>query len=429
MTMRKKNKRRFQGTLQNIVILCLILSAGLLLLRTGLVRMDALDNMISTVSYPGNPQQDETINSLQPIHIAVRGSGMCSGWVNETTGGEVFEDFAPLLSEALGSASNAAAVDAAEFRRALENDSIYYDFTAALPLSLIQQWLGSSNGSSPQLSARALLLSSLQDATAALYAWDPEQNTYYRWDTTVPSDSLLNTAERHTGTPLEFAFLLEEPYNALLPYTLIIQDRVSLYDLSAKTTAAEEADALLTALEFNVHSPSRYPESNGTEVVVQGMRTLRFAPDGTVLYSGGDDGVALLSVEHRNEHATLAECTDAAWLAANTLLRDQTGAATLYLSSASSGENGSATLQFGYMVNGYPVVFPEDYAVQIQIEDNVITAFTLHLRSYTISDQSRALLPSLQAVAAAWDSDTPRELFCGYYDDGGDTLAPGWLRR
>ena len=257
MTMRKKNKRRFQGTLQNIVILCLILSAGLLLLRTGLVRIDALDNMISTVSYPGNPQQDETINSLQPIHIAVRGSGMCSGWVNETTGGEVFEDFAPLLSEALGSASNAAAVDAAEFRRALENDSIYYDFTAALPLSLIQQWLGSSNGSSPQLSARALLLSSLQDATAALYAWDPEQNTYYRWDTTVPSDSLLNTAERHTGTPLEFAFLLEEPYNALLPYTLIIQDRVSLYDLSAKTTAAEEADALLTALEFNVHSHSR----------------------------------------------------------------------------------------------------------------------------------------------------------------------------
>ena len=59
----------------------------------------------------------------------------------------------------------------------------------------------------------------------------------------------------------------------------------------------------------------------------------------------------------------------------------------------------------------------------------MITAFTLHLRSYTISDQSRALLPSLQAVAAAWDSDTPRELFCGYYDDGGDTLAPGWLRR
>lgn len=428
MIMRKKSKRRFQGALQNVVILCLILSAGLLLLRTGLVRTDALNSMISTVSYPGSPQQDGTINTLQPIHIAVRSSGMCSGWLNETTGGEVFEDFAPLLSEALGSASNAAAVDAAEFRRALENDSIYYDFTASLPLPLIRQWLGSS-GSSPRYSARSLLLSSLQDATAALYAWDPEQNAYYRWDTTVPSDSLLNTAERHSGSALEFAFLQEAPYHTLTPYTLMAQDRVSLYDLSAKTAAAEDANALLTALEFNVHSHSRYPESNGTEVVVQGMRTLRFVPDGTVLYSGGDDGVSLLSVEHRGEEATLTECTDAAWRAASTLLRDQTGAATLYLSSASSDESGSATLQFGYLVNGYPVVFPEDYAVQIQIENNVITAFTLHLRSYTVSDQSRTLLPSLQAVAAARDSDTSRELFCGYYDDGSDTLAPGWLRR
>lgn len=425
--MRKKNKRRLQGAVQNIIILCLIVSAFYLLMRTGLIRTEALSSVFSGVSPSAASSQNGTINTPQPIHIAVRNGGLCSGWLNETTEGEIFEDFAPLLTEALGSASNASAADAAEFHRALENDSIYYDFAVTLPLSVLSQWLGSS-GDKAQFSARTLLLSSLQDATAALYAWDPETDAYYRWDTTVPSDSLLNIAEKHSGNSLEFAFLLDAPYDALSPYTLILQNRVSLNELTAKTVASEDTDAILTALEFNVHSNTRYPESNGTEVVVQGMRTLRFVPDGTVLYSGGDDGVSLLTVEHQGENASLRECTDAAWRAASTLLHDRIGAASLYLRSAVTDGKGNAELLFGYMVDGYPVVFQDDYAVRFQIENNVITAFTLHLRCYTVSDKSRTLLPALQAAAAA-QGDTARELFCGYFDDGSDTLVPCWLRR
>ncbi len=425
--MRKNHKRRLQNSTQNVVILCLIVSAFCLLLRTDLIHPEALDGIFSAVSSPNTSAQSGTLNTSQPIRIAVRSGGACSGWLNETTDGNIFENFAPLLTEALGSAENMEVVDAVEFRRALENDGIYYDFTVALPLSVLSQWLSSSDIDS-RFSTRALLLSGLQDTTAALYAWDPETDTYYRWSTTVLTDTLLNNSAKYEGSPMEFSFLQDAPYNTLAPYTLLPQDRVSLYELSAKTVASEDADTILTALEFNVHSNTRYPESNGTEVVVQGLRTLRFVPDGTVLYNGGNDGVSLLSVEHRGDNASLHEHIDAAWRTANALLHEQIGAASLYLKYAAADHNGNAELRFGYMVNGYPVMFQDDYAAKFQIENNTITAFTLHLRNYTVSEKSCTLLPTLQAAAAARD-DTARELFCGYFDDGSDALSPCWLRR
>ncbi len=424
-----KSKRRLPNALQNALILLLLASALFLVLRTGLIRTDALDGMFAAPS-AGAPQSTEALTGApQPIHIAARTGGACSAWLNETTGGNVFEDFAPPLAEALASAANSTAVDETEFRRALENDSIYYDFTTSLPLSLLSRVLGSSMAENSSLSARVLLLSSLQDATAALYAWDPEQNAYCRWDTGVPSDSLSETAQRHSGSAAEFAFLLDAPYSALSPYTLLYTGAAETpNNLTAKGAAEDEVNELLTALEFNVHSNTRYPESNGTEVIVQGTHTLRLAPDGTASYSGGTDIPALLRVEYAGESATLSECADAAWHVASTLLASRIGDATLYLRAAESDGDGSAKIEFGYLLDGYPILFPEDCAVKMQIENNAITAFTLHLRAYTRSDAADALLPVLQAAAAAQGADAP-ELFRGYYDDGSDTLPPRWLRR
>ena len=120
-----KSKRRLPNALQNALILLLLASALFLVLRTGLIRTDALDGMFAAPSADA-PQSTEALTGApQPIHIAARTGGACSAWLNETTGGNVFEDFAPPLAEALASAANSTAVDETEFRRALENDSIY----------------------------------------------------------------------------------------------------------------------------------------------------------------------------------------------------------------------------------------------------------------------------------------------------------------
>ena len=147
----------------------------------------------------------------------------------------------------------------------------------------------------------------------------------------------------------------------------------------------------------------------------------------TIFYNGGSDEVPSLLVTHAGEDATLAECLDAAWQTAVTLLTDHTGDALLYLTSAKMDRRGNAEISFGYMVAGYPVALQED-AVRIEIEGNQITGITLHLRSYTASDKTTTLLPVLQAAAAV-QSDTPQELFPGYLDDGSELLSPLWLSR
>ena len=423
--MRKRTDRRIQNTVQNLLILCLIGSALFLLSRTDLVRTEALNRVFSSVSQSAVPPSESAPDMRLPVRIAVRTGSECHAWMSETTAGDIFDDFGPLLAEALGSAGSESVVSEDEFRRALENNCVYFDFTTVLPLSVLEQWIGGS-GEAQQVSARSLLLSSYQDDTLTLYAWDPDSSAYYRWSTAIPAENLRTAAEQHAGSAAEFAFLCSAPYDTLAPYTLVCQERFALYDLSAATDLSDNVkNMLLTQLEFNIHFNSRYTESNGAEVVGQGTRTLRMSPDGTVLYSSGGDEIEALRITHAGEDATVAEYLDSAWQVVSSLLAEHTGDAELYLTSVEMDRRGNAEITFGYMVNGYPISLQGD-AARIEIENNHITSVSLHLRTYTVSDRSTVMLPVLQAAAAAQGS-AQRELFPGYLDDGSETLPPCWL--
>ena len=420
--------RHVQNRIQNVLIVCLVLSALFLLSRTELIGPDTFNRLFTSSVYSTENTSASQTSAQLPVRIAVRTGGVCQAWTGETTGGNVFEDLGPLLTEALGSASDGRTVDEKEFQRALENNSIYYDFTTTLPLSLLDAWIGGS-ANAPQTPARALLLSSLQDGSVTLYGWDPEHDAYYCWSTTVTAETLSSAAERHSGESAEFAFLSGESYQALAPYTLISQARQTLPELSvASVLSSAECDQILMQLEFNVHSNSRYTESDSTLVIKQGLRTIRFEPDGTVYYSGTEADAAVLRPKHSGEAPTLQECTDAAWECISAITADRIGDARLYLLSAQADQNGNAEIQFGYMLGGFPIFHPDDITAQVTVEEGVITSFTVHLRSYTSSEKSTALLPTLQAAAAV-RSDGPAELLAGYWDDGNDTLSPTWLQK
>ena len=274
--------RHVQNRIQNVLIVCLVLSALFLLSRTELIGPDTFNRLFTSSVYSTENTNASQTSAQLPVRIAVRTGGVCQAWTGETTGGNVFEDLGPLLTEALGSASDGRTVDEKEFQRALENNSIYYDFTTTLPLSLLD---GSANA--PQTPARALLLSSLQDGSVTLYGWDPEHDAYYCWSTTVTAETLSSAAERHSGESAEFAFLSGESYQALAPYTLISQARQTLPELSvASVLSSAECDQILMQLEFNVHSNSRYTESDGTLVINQTALYITAAPKPMRLYSG-----------------------------------------------------------------------------------------------------------------------------------------------
>ncbi len=424
--MGKRSNRRVLNAVQNVLIAVLAFSALFLLSRADLIRGEALGHVFVSSGTATAPQ-GQSVASHMPVRIAARTSGACSAWFSAATDGAVFEEFSPLLSESIASAAEQETTSEEEFRRALENDCIYYDFTATLPMSFFMDLLG--GGDCPNVSVRALLLSSLENDTLVLYAWQEDKGVYYRWQTAVPADSLSSAAERRPGTAAEFAFLSGEHYQFLAPYTLLTQDTAALPDLAAQSlTGTEEYDAFLTALEFNVHSNFRYALSDGTEVTIQSQGTLYAAPGGTVTYSGNGGGIPLLTVPHTGEDATAEDAVAAARNLAAVLLGERLGDGAVYLLSVENNRQGSVEVLFGYMLQGVPIEFPEGYAMRVTIENNTVTAFTLHLRRYTLTNRSTSLLPVLQAAAAV-RPQSGAELLLGYFDDGGDTLQPTWLRK
>lgn len=110
-----------------------------------------------------------------------------------------------------------------------------------------------------------------------------------------------------------------------------------------------------------------------------------------------------------------------------TLLRDVSGDAELYLSEIDSS-NKRFTVSFDYAVGGTPLRFSDgSHAATVTIEDQTITEFSLHCRSYTLSDSPALLLPIRQAAAIADSKYLSAELHVCYDEHGADTVGVGWF--
>jgi len=79
------------------------------------------------------------------------------------------------------------------------------------------------------------------------------------------------------------------------------------------------------------------------------------------------------------------------------------------------------------MVNGTPLRFADGaHAAEVRLEGRSVTAFTLRLRRYTLTERSTALLPT--ALARTIAQRYPNgELTIAYIDPYGDTVSASWI--
>ena len=94
--------RHVQNRIQNVLIVCLVLSALFLLSRTELIGPDTFNRLFTSSVYSTENTNASQTSAQLPVRIAVRTGGVCQAWTGETTGGNVFEDLGPLLTEAAG---------------------------------------------------------------------------------------------------------------------------------------------------------------------------------------------------------------------------------------------------------------------------------------------------------------------------------------
>ena len=416
-----EQRRNRRNLVQNILITLLSLSAVALFARTQLYSLDLSGGEGEAASGPSQSAAPAA-ELTAPVRAAVTGDYGRYASVTFTTGDSGFAD--PLgrrLLEALGSARDYAACTRSDFLRALEGPSLYFDFLEPLPLSVLAALLGGGEEVSPRedLSARRLLIAP-QGSGTLLYLWDGGE-ACFRASTAVSADSLEQVIGRYELGDASFA--MDAAGNGLDPCSLLPGTAPQLPVLTLGTPLAGGTDWLLTALGFNPRSGTRHTESNGTELIMDGDRSLRIRPDGSVLYQSGDD--PSLSVESAGTRPTAREAALGTGALLGGLLSPVLGEARLFLQSVRrSGE--AVVLRYGYQSGGVPIRFQDGgYAAEVTLTGAAVTSLTLRLRQYALSEETSLLLPLPQALAVA-AAAPGQELSIGYVERSGECRA-NWI--
>ena len=409
--------KKLVDRLQNVALVVLTLSAVFLLLSFFHLRggwTARFQTLLAVRPAAGGQEEASGVGELLAApHIMVTSDseyGRC-GRLYTPAGDALLEKMLPLFGEALGSADQVGAAADQTLRAGLGKSSLYLDLTVELPLEVVAAWLGERTVF--DRAVRAMALTTEGRDTAVLYLCGGE-GEIFRYFTALPASAVEALTE--SVSPNGSLFAYETNYAPLAPYTVLVREAEGLPQVRSELPATYSSYRLLTALDFNAHTNSRYAEPGGTEVVMDGRRTLRIGPEGTVTYDSGEEDAG-------GRGGALEALRAAGRLAA--ALTGGVDASPLYLRRLEEREDGYL-VGFQYQVEGVPVRFPDEAdALTVLVRGAGIAEFTCRCRTY-VPEEASVLLPPIMAAAIA--SLYPEgELSLGYVDSGSGRLHADWL--
>ena len=165
----------------------------------------------------------------------------------------------------------------------------------------------------------------------------------------------------------------------------------------------------MSALGMNSYVIRPYTEADGTRVYVESGKTLRIDANGKISFKGG----APPAGETERDGAVLL----AASIAQQTLL-PLCGDAKLCFAGASEADGGAYTVRFEYAIDGIVAELPDSRsAALVTVSGAEVAKLELHPRRYTLTQETRPLLPMAQAAAIA-SSRGARRIRLAYVDSG-----------
>lgn len=413
------DRKKWVERIKTALIILLSCSAILLLSLSGLISSNMLDSL-----RPGSGETTENIalahTGSAPLVISVNlGEGLRYGVKYDAHSLQtLYSGFSVVLAEALGSAGEPVPVPQEQWRAALSEKSVYMDFLYPQPLDSLSNGLGVRMLSSAAQSWTARICLAPEGEQLRLYFCSG--GDYYACDTALRAEA-LNISEEMVTNGASFAW--ESDRNSVDPEFLILTDMPDIPELNITNTVntAMENDGLLTRAGLNAVIASRYPESDGSSVYVEGERTLRVSANGTVAYHYyiPDDMAAQNSDE--------ADAVEAAWIFAERTVGAHCGGAQLHLADAFFDE-GERTwrVEFAYVVNGIAVELGGDNpAARVYVQGGTVYAADLTFRGFENGEGTLSPLPDKQAFAAMQAANCLAQLT---YFEGTDGCTVQWKK-
>lgn len=442
--MKKSDKIRVVELVKDVLIFLLTCSALYLAAQTPLAApLGGLFREEGNPALPGHGQGVEQGLGALPLAMVVNlpsglpggasmpertGNVRCGIQYDQAACQELFQRIAGPLAEALSSAGAPEPVSRYRWERALTSTlGVYMDFQGEVPLPVLAGWL--SGGKTGLTAAVRRLALTVGGDGVELYYRDEEDGRFYRCQNQVADPySLAEALSGLTDNGAFYAFE-SELYRDLDPDTLLMPNAPApqAYSVSNPVPGGKaDLEALVQDLGFSLNSTSFY--STDEQVARSGDNSVRLAARGIAQYEGDENG-GMFPVLRQGEAGPVFDVVETCRQLALSALGSRCGEARIYLISAKEAEDGWE-IDFGYSLNGIPVLLEQGYAARFLVRGERIIQFSLYLRSYAESGGGPLVLPPRQGAAAlAAKGLKGSELVLTYTDSGADTVTAGWSAR
>lgn len=252
-------KRRTLERFKTALIVLLTLSALVLALRSPLLQSAGLPFLFDqglANSTSLTPQTGSLPTAAVPARLVVGTSVSRYGiQYDQEAADNLFDQTAPLLGEALGSAESSSTLSEHEWQALLTGQCLYFGYLSPIPLSVLSGWLtGDKANSSLVDSTRHIVLAAGTDGMLTL-SYQGVDGGFYQCATSLDASLHLEPVVSSVDpNGAFFAFEADLP-SVVDPYTLFTEEEVSalVYD-SANPLSLSDGDqltSLLSALAFS----------------------------------------------------------------------------------------------------------------------------------------------------------------------------------
>lgn len=335
-----------------------------------------------------------------------------------------YERTANIVGEALGSARLPESCSEREWRNALTQPGIYWDYKVEIPISTLVKWLGMStineNGDCADRFAAVI------NELGGVDVYYANSKGYYKCGTAAMADSIGVVMQEFLPNGAYFAFESEEVKEMVDPYTLIVPKLADKYLVESVNVIENERIKEQTAefLGISLLGGTSYSEKNGTVVYVGVNGIMRVSADGRLSYSVSDYDYSDVNEQIVPDDGMLIE---QAYRLVSDMRSAYTGVESVYFSGIEKDGNGLVTVDFTYYIGGAEVVQRRGSAATVVFNNGRMVSVDIWMHGYTRTDERAKLLPELQAAAIAGGLENGGSLSLVYYDDGSSTITPAWV--
>ena len=383
--------KKFKEPLKTLLILLLICSAVFMAWKGNLFAAFFPVREPPASPTPESPEQSYTAAAL-PLAAAVTGPGglSCGVKYDAEAMAELFEGFSAVLSEALGSAEAPEAIGRFTWQDRLQEESLFLDYGFPLPISALAAWVGVEAPWAGSERFSAFLLDNNGEGAVRL-SYHAGDGHYFQCDTAASWATLRSQLEGYRPNGASFAFRLPALHDCD-SFLLVLEQLPAVYSAHISAAGSEAAGACGELFGINLGGQSRYTEADGTLVYPGENGVLRLYPDGSIGYTSTGDGRRAASPAEQIEMARkLLETIHAAFA----------GEESLALRSAEFDEAGDLSLSFCYMLGGLRLDMAAGSAASAVWKGGALSELTIRPCSCRRAEAAGALLPEMQAAAAA----------------------------